>query len=239
MTGLLTLSGAPTIDLHSATKKYVDDKTTGGSGIVIMDVAPANPLPGTLWWESDSGLLYVFYIDPSGPPGQWIVACPQPDINNFVSKTGDTMSGFLTLGADPTALLHAATKQYVDAKVAANVPPPPDTSWVLLTDAATIVVPGGSSGGIGRNFRLNSMGGNRTLGYLQTPVVGTDGLIAIKQDATGSRTLSGLTSNGYCCDGDTAFTIGTIANKWSVMSYSVFDATHTLLQLVAVNASLG
>lgn len=32
MTGLLTLSGAPTADLHAATKKYVDDKTAALSG---------------------------------------------------------------------------------------------------------------------------------------------------------------------------------------------------------------
>lgn len=30
MTGLLTLSGAPTADLHAATKKYVDENSGGG-----------------------------------------------------------------------------------------------------------------------------------------------------------------------------------------------------------------
>lgn len=40
-----------------------------------------------------------------------------PDfINAVVLKTGSTMSGFLTLSADPTSSLHAATKQYVDDK---------------------------------------------------------------------------------------------------------------------------
>jgi hypothetical protein len=34
---------------------------------------------------------------------------------NKVDKSGDVMTGFLTLNADPTAVLHAATKQYVDA----------------------------------------------------------------------------------------------------------------------------
>ena len=34
---------------------------------------------------------------------------------NKVDRTGDVMTGFLTLNADPTAVLHAATKQYVDA----------------------------------------------------------------------------------------------------------------------------
>ena len=34
-----------------------------------------------------------------------------------VAKAGDTMTGLLTLSADPTANLHAATKQYVDTEV--------------------------------------------------------------------------------------------------------------------------
>jgi len=38
------------------------------------------------------------------------------NIANKVSKTGDVMSGFLTLHTNPTSNLHAATKQYVDSK---------------------------------------------------------------------------------------------------------------------------
>ena len=34
---------------------------------------------------------------------------------NKVDRTGDVMTGFLTLNADPTVALHAATKQYVDS----------------------------------------------------------------------------------------------------------------------------
>jgi hypothetical protein len=41
------------------------------------------------------------------------------NINNKVDKRGDTMTGRLTLSADPTFALHAATKQYVDV-VASN-----------------------------------------------------------------------------------------------------------------------
>jgi hypothetical protein len=221
-----------------------------------------------MWWESDSGLLYIYYVDPSGPPGQWVIAAPQPDLSTFIIKSGDTMTGPLVLPGNPTLNLQAATKQYVDGLLAsptltgdpkAPTPSPLDNdtsiattafvtaalsvttniSWIDLADAATIIVPGGVSGGFGRNFRLNPMAGNRTLGYLQTAVPGSTGIIAIKQDSVGSRTLSGLTSNGYFCDGDTAFAIGITANKWSLISYQVIDATHTFLQLVAVNVSLG
>jgi hypothetical protein len=37
--------------------------------------------------------------------------------STYVAKGGDTMTGFLTLNADPTSALHAATKQYVDNSV--------------------------------------------------------------------------------------------------------------------------
>ena len=36
MTGALTLSGAPTSNLHAATKKYVDDNAGGGGGTKII-----------------------------------------------------------------------------------------------------------------------------------------------------------------------------------------------------------
>ena len=48
---------------------------------------------------------------------------------NTVASSGDTMTGFLTLHSDPTAALHAATKQYVDAAVASDA----DIKWVGLT----------------------------------------------------------------------------------------------------------
>lgn len=41
--------------------------------------------------------------------------------NTKVSKSGDTMTGFLTLHADPSNDLHAATKQYVDTVASASL----------------------------------------------------------------------------------------------------------------------
>ena len=38
------------------------------------------------------------------------------DVSLFVEKAGSTMTGFLTLSGNPTAGMHAATKQYADAK---------------------------------------------------------------------------------------------------------------------------
>lgn len=48
---------------------------------------------------------------------------------NTVASSGDTMTGFLTLHANPTSALHAATKQYVDAAVAGDA----DIKWIGTT----------------------------------------------------------------------------------------------------------
>lgn len=41
----------------------------------------------------------------------------QSDIDSRVLRSGDTLSGFLTLHSDPTSSGHAATKQYVDVEI--------------------------------------------------------------------------------------------------------------------------
>jgi hypothetical protein len=48
-------------------------QVTGGggtSGITISDTLPASPTNGQLWWESDTGILWLYYIDPN--TSQWI-----------------------------------------------------------------------------------------------------------------------------------------------------------------------
>ena len=44
----------------------------GGAGVWIGDTPPTSPAQGDVWWESDSGSTYIWYIDPGGAPGQWV-----------------------------------------------------------------------------------------------------------------------------------------------------------------------
>ena len=85
MTGPLVLPvAAPTSDPQAANKKYVDDKIASiptPSSLTVSDTPPVGVPDGALWWESDSGLLYVRYND--GNTTQWVIAAPQPDINAF------------------------------------------------------------------------------------------------------------------------------------------------------------
>lgn len=95
MTGLLTLSGAPTLNLHAATKAYVDAETTRATGVegTLTTNLTAETTART---TADTGL--------------------QNSINTKVNKAGDTMTGALVLSGDPTSALQAATKQFIDAE---------------------------------------------------------------------------------------------------------------------------
>jgi hypothetical protein len=82
------------------------------AGVAVGTTAPATPADNTLWWKSDVGVMYIYYND--GNTKQWVVVDPTIDPGSYVVKAGDTMLGPLTLAADPTTNLQAATKQYID-----------------------------------------------------------------------------------------------------------------------------
>lgn len=92
------------------------------TNISVGALPPAGVMrDGSLWWDNDNGVLYVYYND--GNSTQWVQAVALPSINTslFVQRGGDAMTGPLTLPGAPTVDLHAATKLYVDAGVSAGV----------------------------------------------------------------------------------------------------------------------
>jgi hypothetical protein len=117
---------APTDNQHAANKKYVDDKVAAGgsgaylplaggnmTGAINMQASKESLKWATGWniWDNGTGLLIR-----------------DGDANTLVSYTANS-SIFLknidaksqvTLNADPTTDMQAATKKYVDAKVAAG-----------------------------------------------------------------------------------------------------------------------
>jgi hypothetical protein len=92
LTGLLTLSGAPTLTLHAATKGYVDGQITGGSAVDNT----ARTAAATAQSTADGAVT---------------------NANGRVSKAGDTMTGLLVLSGAPSSANHAATKSYVDGLI--------------------------------------------------------------------------------------------------------------------------
>jgi hypothetical protein len=57
-------------------------------GAIVSDTAPTGALQnGQLWWESDTGNTFLYYVDPGGAPGQWV----QQNVTDIAeSKTATT-----------------------------------------------------------------------------------------------------------------------------------------------------
>lgn len=99
-------------------------------------------------------------------------------------------------------------------------------SIVTLTDGATIT-PNFSQG---NNFKV-TLAGNRTLANPTNIVAGQSGVIAVSQDATGSRTLAFGTYWKF--KGGTAPTLTTTANATDVIAYYCASATLVYASVVA------
>jgi hypothetical protein len=144
MSGALTLSGDPAAALHAATKQYVDQKAGAAAGVAasagnsvvtaLNDAATTTMIAGGR--IADSAVTSAKIED-----GTILAADLSAAVDGrFVKTAGDTLTGALTLSGDPTAVLHAATKQYVDqqAGAASGVAAGAGNSVVTaLNDAAT------------------------------------------------------------------------------------------------------
>jgi len=137
MTGTLTLSGDPTSNLHAATKAYVDNNSSSSLDTeAVEDIVGAMVSNNTetglsATYDDINGKLNFNVNDPSITlTGDVTGSATMTNLGNvsiattvgndshthtsYVAKSGDTMTGALTLSAEPTANLHAATKAYVD-----------------------------------------------------------------------------------------------------------------------------
>lgn len=80
------------------------------AAIHISTTAPSNTK--MLWYDDNIGIKIVKYYDIGTTTWKAF-----DGIGVFLPLTGGTVTGFVTLHANPTANLHAATKQYVDTAV--------------------------------------------------------------------------------------------------------------------------
>lgn len=103
-----------------------DSVKTNFSGIAFPTT---NVVQGQFCYRSDLNQLYQCDIS-NGTTVEWKIIA---DLNvGFFNKNGDTMAGFLTLWKDPTAPLHATTKQYTDAQFNLALKKAGDTMTGLL-----------------------------------------------------------------------------------------------------------
>jgi hypothetical protein len=61
---------AVTIGANMTFAGGVLNSAAGGASLTISDTVPASPTNGQLWWESDTGILWLYYTDPN--TSQWI-----------------------------------------------------------------------------------------------------------------------------------------------------------------------
>jgi len=134
MTGFLTLHANPDAPMKAATKQYVDT-ALGTAGVTVADAAPA-PSQGKMWWESDTGVLWMSYTDASST--QWIgvggttaaISDASKADKTYVDAQDAAITASVTAKADKTyvdsqnatqntAIGLKADKTYVDSQDAA------------------------------------------------------------------------------------------------------------------------
>lgn len=144
MTGAITLSGAPTINLHPTTKKYVDDIIAEQALVGLAHVNQTETVHGItstadLAYLSDIGTHNSDTTDVHGIADTANLATKNyaegavdthnsdttnvhgiADTSDLLIKSGDTMTGLLTLSGAPVVDLHAATKKYVNDQIEAH-----------------------------------------------------------------------------------------------------------------------
>jgi len=135
--GLVTLASDPTSNLHAATKQYVDANIGGGGGgggaptsASYLTLATNASLSAERVLTAGSGIgftdaganstLTIANTDKGSDAVTTHEAASDPHPQYLTSSeglvlSGGTLTGALTLAADPTSSLQAATKQYVDA----------------------------------------------------------------------------------------------------------------------------
>ena len=160
MTGFLTLNDAPTDALHAATKQYVDDKDTSLKAYVDAADLAINTHLSAVEATVDS-----LNADP--------VTKTYVDTRDAtkLNISGGSMTGYITLHADPTQPLHPATKQYVDAGI----------QGVKVKSAVRVAT----------TTQLNAVYDNGTLGVNATLTASTNGALVIDgiTVGTGDRVL--------------------------------------------------
>jgi hypothetical protein len=91
--------GVDQANSFSTTQKAQARSNLGAIPLTISDTAPSSPAVGDLWWESDSGSLFVYYND--GSTSQWVpagtagtITVPRGHLSGLVMSTAGSSTTF-------------------------------------------------------------------------------------------------------------------------------------------------
>lgn len=88
----ITLADAPAANDTVVVKKFTGaggGSSSGGASVSVSDAPPTSPTANSLWWQSNTGILKIYYTDVDS--SQWVDASPPP--------SSDSLSPFLLMGA--------------------------------------------------------------------------------------------------------------------------------------------
>jgi hypothetical protein len=123
MTGFITLHADPTSALHAASKQYADTMLpkAGGTmtGFITLHADPSSAMHAVTKQYVD-GVDADIRTDFDAADDAISAAFAAADALQL-SLSGGTMTGFITLHADPSSAMQPTTKQYVDGKLAGKI----------------------------------------------------------------------------------------------------------------------
>lgn len=195
-------------------------KDSGGSTLATVDAIPLNAASSL-----DGDLTAIAALSSTGfltRTGSNTYAQRTITAGSGISVTnGNGVSGNPTIAADLATV--ADVRAGTDTAKPLGVKNSMDAeASVTLTDAATIAFD--MSTGI--NFDV-TLGGNRTMGQPSNILINKQGRLRVKQDGTGSRTLSWHAD--YEFGSSTAPTLSTAANAEDVLYYDQLASGRTLI----------
>ena len=207
MTGFLTLNADPTINLHAATKQYVDNYINGLDYKKAADATTINPLPActattqTLTGNANGAITssitdgYTLLTN-----NRVLVKNQVATANNgiyVVTRTGDASTTFLLTRADDAntgAELGEATLSIINGSTLANTIwhcTPDSPTIVLGTTGLTFIQVGSGSVGTGTLNELTYWSSSSSLGSLTGNITTTKKFLS--QTGTGSAITSAPT----------------------------------------------
>jgi hypothetical protein len=231
LTGNITLAGAPSSNLHPATKAYVDGYVNAINGdIASLGSTKLDSSTAASTYQTQAGMSSYLtttaagttYAPLASPTFTGTVTIPAgASISGYLTtataastyQTQAGMSGYLATGAIGTTV-QAYDANTAKTNVSQSYSAAQRGTHVTLTDGATIT----PDFAAGNHFTV-TLGGNRTLANPTNLTAGQSGVIYVIQNGTGSRTLA--YGSNWDFAGGTAPTLSTAANAVDVLAYAV------------------
>jgi hypothetical protein len=167
------------------------DVTGGGASISVSDTAPASPGNGSLWWNSNIGVLKIYYND--GTSSQWVDASHTSSApsGGTVSYPQNIQSGNYTL------VLDDAGKHIYSGNTGAQTITIPTNASVAFPIGTLITIVNRGTNTILLSASGVSIFANNSASALSVPVVPVNASVQLLKTATNSwiSTFGTITSS--------------------------------------------